>query len=189
MRRLRSKQLYGHPPTQETVESVIHEAIVHHTDFATTEAVHVRGAFTGKCQRFASNNLKRAHHEEMSRPRSMEELLRQGFQYVQWEGGSVYAVDRNNIVFVVIAAPPPKPDYSLAAERVFQHIMLLSERLPIPPAHRCGAFPIINLGVHHGIGSQQPVNLRLNERDCDVAEELLQNPDFQRLCTFQSGQD
>ena len=188
-RRLRFKELHGHPPTRESIESIVHEAIVHHNHFATAETAHVRGAFTGKCERFSTKALRQVHREEMSRARSVEELVSQGFQYIKWEGCSVYAVDRNNIVFAVIAAPPSKPDYSLAAERVFQHIMLLSQRLPVPAAHRRGTFPAINLGVHRGIGLQQPANLRLNGRECEIAEELLQDPDFQRLCTFQSGEN
>ena len=172
-RRSLSKQLHGHPPTRETLERIVHEAEIQHVDFATQETAHIRGAFTGVCERFATEALKKAHQEEIRRPRSVEELLSQGFQYIGWEGRSIYIVDCNNIVFAVIAAPPSQSDYSLSAERAFQQIMLLSQRLPVPAVHRRGAYPVLNLGIHHGIGLKQPVNLKLNKRDRGIAEELL----------------
>ena len=185
--RQKVKQRYGHPPTQSTIDTIIHEAAPQHISFGTASLPHVRSAFTAKCQRFATERLKQEHAAEMRRERRLEELISQGFQYIRWEGHSTYLVDCNNIVFGVIASPPSGPDYCDTAGRVFGKVMKLSERLLPASVHRRGNFPVINFGIHHGLGLKAPVNLQLNKRDKGIAEELTEDGDFQRLCTFQSG--
>ncbi len=123
----------------------------------------------------------------MRQERSLEELISQGFQYIKWKGRSTYLVDCNNIVFGVIASPPSRPDYHDAADRVFEKVMMLSECL-LPASVYCwGNFPVINFGIHHRLGLKAPVNLQLNKHDKGITEELTEDEDFQRLCTFQSG--
>ena len=186
-RRLRSRAKLGHPPTRQTIDSIVHTALPLYTDFTTVKLDHVKGAFTSKCQQpRTTKTLKQALADEMKRPRNVEELVSQGFQYIKWEGKSLYLIDSCNIVFAVIAAPPSKQDYASAAQQAYELAMRLSAKVTSSP-HRRGDFPAINCGVHHGIGLQAPVNLKLRKSECDVLEELLGDPGFQRLCVFQSG--
>lgn len=124
----------------------------------------------------------------MKHERSITELVAAGFTYVPWQAKSTYFVDRDNMVFAAVAAPPQKGNFIAAADRLFDHISTLSLRLPVPKLHRRGNFPALNFGVHHGQGLKEPFNISLTDDASDVVEEVLQDADFQRLSTFQSGE-
>ncbi|EDR15305.1 uncharacterized protein LACBIDRAFT_321006 [Laccaria bicolor S238N-H82] len=53
--------------------------------------------------------------------------------------------------------------------------------------HQRGDFPVLNLGVTFGPGSQTPANLNAGSHDC-AAAELLQNPHVICMATFASGE-
>ena len=178
---------HGHLPKPDTIETIIHTALPQHIDFSTTHLPHVRGAFTAKCKRFATTQLKQLHLDEMKRERSVEELVAAGFMYVPWQGKSTYFVDCNNYVFAAVAAAPQKGNYAAAAERLFDHISTLSLCLPAAKPHRRGDFPVLNFGIHHGQGLQEPFNISLSDDASKIVEELSEDADFQRLCGFQSG--
>lgn len=117
----------------------------------------------------------------------MGELLEQGFIYVKWEGKPVYLVDCNNRLFAVVTGYPPQGSFAEAGYRLFSVVMKLSEWLPLASPHRRGVFPVVNWGIHHGQGPRQPFAIKLRKAAQDVTAVLMQDVDFQRICTFQCG--
>lgn len=103
-------------------------------------------------------------------------------------------VDSDGRVFMVLAGRPidkpgQKRPFSMACdaaytllEKVGQEGAFSHENLQ----HRRGEYPVINVGVTHGMGTLRPTYLDLSP-NVDVVEEVLNNVDVQRIASYGSG--
>ena len=77
----------------------------------------------------------------------------------------------------------------LATKRVFHRIYNEGRRERFSQSecnHPRGAFPAINVGMTHGKGTIQPVNLN-NVNHSAMVQRLLADEDIQRMAGFASG--
>ena len=98
-------------------------------------------------------------------------------------------VDKNNIVTVALVAIPKDPSYRSATKRAFHRIYNAGCREQFSQSecnHPRGAFPAINVGMTHGKGTIQPVNLN-NVNHSAMVQRLLADEDIQRMAGFASG--
>ena len=188
-RRQREKQILGHSPTQKTINRIIHEAkpLYIDSDLNLQSIGHIRGAYTGPNERFSSPSQRQAFKAENVRPRIAADLLAEGYQYIPWTGQPIALLDANYRLFACFTGCPDDPSYNTAANRAFDLVMQLSSSVTPSGAHRRGAFPAINFGLHHGQGLKAPQAIKLNKTAAAVVNTLVSSPDIQRLAHFDSG--
>ena len=90
---------------------------------------------------------------------------------------------------VALVAIPKDLSYRSATKRAFHRIYNEGRRERFSQSecnHPRGAFPAINVGVTHGKGTIQPVNLD-NHNHSPMAKRLLADEDIQRMAGFASG--
>ncbi|KDR76661.1 hypothetical protein GALMADRAFT_22471, partial [Galerina marginata CBS 339.88] len=96
-------------------------------------------------------------------------------------------VDKDNRIFTVLVGQPDDEGYSKSAAAVYELLKAEAGRAGLVAAeHRRGRFPVMNVGVTHGNGTEEPVN-RNNREHTDVADRLLADPNVKRLASFASS--
>lgn len=98
-------------------------------------------------------------------------------------------LDKEGRIFLVLAGRPDDPSYLAAADDA--HDLLAREGRtanfrPDTTSHRRGDFPVLNVGVTHGMGTGRPVYLD-NGPYIAVVDRLLAGQSIQRLAVFASG--
>lgn len=108
-----------------------------------------------------------------------------------WPSVSTYfpIVDSDGRIIAVLVGQPRDERYKQSADAVFD--LLTEERETAvfddhETQHRRGNFPVLNVGVTHGTGTQAPVYLN-NQRHAEMAERLLADTNVKRLAAFASG--
>lgn len=85
--------------------------------------------------------------------------------------------------------PGQKRPYSQACERVYHLLEKLGQEASFSQqdlSHRRGEYPVINVGVTHGMGTLRPTYVDL-EPNGQLVENLLADADLRRVASFGSG--
>jgi hypothetical protein len=91
---------------------------------------------------------------------------------------------------MVLVGSPDDPTFYKACLRFFHAVMLEGSNASFSKAecdHLRGKFPALNVGVTHGKGTSQPINLN-NGSHTEMLQKLLGSEDAQRLASFASGE-
>ncbi|KAG6835990.1 hypothetical protein H0H93_012472 [Arthromyces matolae] len=114
---------------------------------------------------------------------TLEELRTMGMSIVSWDGyESKPLLDAEGRVVAVLAGQPRSLQYQKAVTEAYD----LLQDGAIGKAHRRGDFSVINCGILHQQGTQQPV--RMHEDQTKVTEELLNASCFKALAGFASSE-
>ncbi|KAJ3907754.1 hypothetical protein F5879DRAFT_763199, partial [Lentinula edodes] len=117
-----------------------------------------RGAHTGK----PGTAAKLGSEEERQKQYSVEELLAQGFEHIEWDGRTpIPIVDRSGRVVAVLAGQPGS-DYAQELLEAFNLFSEAGKEAGLGPTaaggpHKRGRFPAFNRGMTMGMGSPTPV--------------------------------
>jgi hypothetical protein len=199
------RTLHGHTPTPRTITKVYDEAEPVYVDIDLKSLPHVFGAYTGKTQHLNAASKKVAR-TDAAQVHTVEELVAKGWEHYKWDGVCVTSdclskadicrtptifIDNQGIGFLLLCGRPADPAYLAAAQRACEKIMSVGERTTFQPqqsSHRRGEFPVLNFGVQHGLGPMAPYRLAMPLKHQEaMVEELLNDPDIQRLAAFDSG--
>lgn len=100
-------------------------------------------------------------------------------------------VDTDGRIFLVLAGRPTDPNdsYIKACEEAYRLLETTGHEGSFSQknlAHRRGDYPVINIGVTHGMGTMRPVYLDLKGNK-EVVEGVLDSRAFQRIASYSSG--
>ncbi|KAF6742010.1 hypothetical protein DFP72DRAFT_861224 [Ephemerocybe angulata] len=121
-------------------------------------------------------------------PRTLEQVKKEMpvKQYIAWDGiNPIIITDpaTGRVVFVGVGRPDD-PRYAASLLRACEAILLAGTKIKLDKDHRRGrGFGARNVGILHQQGPKKPYNLRTEP----VLEDLLANPDVERMATFQSA--
>lgn len=85
--------------------------------------------------------------------------------------------------------PGQKRPFSKACEAAYDLLERLGQEASFSQqnlSHRRGDYPVLNVGVTHGMGTLRPTYLDL-DRNTELVEGVLANSDVQRIASFGSG--
>ncbi|KAJ3819595.1 hypothetical protein F5880DRAFT_1460607, partial [Lentinula raphanica] len=146
-----------------------------------------KGAHTGKpgtAKRLGSQSEVRARY-------SVQELLRQGFKHILWDGRTPTPILDNSGLIISALAGQPGTNYSLDLEEVFKLFVEagcdagLEDTNPLGP-HKRGSFPAFNRGVTMGMGSPTPVALRTGCMT-SILDRLVGHTAVRRMAAYQEA--
>ncbi|KAF8054768.1 hypothetical protein FPV67DRAFT_1460189 [Lyophyllum atratum] len=170
----------GHQPRPNIVEQRVKGAEPIRTELRTEKLPAANGAYVAK----------NGNPDGAKKVQQVEELLARGFDSVPWEGiDSSPLLDRENRVFSVLVGRPDDESYAAAATQAYDALSRFAQDANFTAAerkHRRGAFPAVNVGVHHGKGTPQPMWVTDDARSEGV-DALLNDPAIQRLAAFGSS--
>lgn len=98
-------------------------------------------------------------------------------------------VDAHGRLFLVLAGRPTDNSYTKACEDAYELLETTAQEGSFTPqnlSHRRGDYPVINVGVTHGMGTLRPTYLDL-KGNTEVVERVLGSKAFQRLASYGSG--
>ncbi|RXW14744.1 hypothetical protein EST38_g11112 [Candolleomyces aberdarensis] len=120
---------------------------------------------------------------------AVEDLRREGFVEVEWDGISSQVVVEENSdrVMVVMAGQPNDPSYRECHLRVAHKVLTAGEAAEFTAEElehkRASNSAALNTGIFHGVGTSGPVNLS-NGRHAQLLEGLVKDPDICRMASF-----
>ncbi|SJL11850.1 uncharacterized protein ARMOST_15261 [Armillaria ostoyae] len=124
---------------------------------------------------------------------SADELVNaRGFQYISWDGKTPRPiVDKNGVIFAVLAGRPDDPTYLQAADEMYKKMEAESRAANVKarsnqPHHR-GLFTAVNVGLSYGKGQPAPSMLNIQSDYTDFIWRLILQPSVQRIAAFASG--
>lgn len=85
--------------------------------------------------------------------------------------------------------PGQKRPYSKACDAAYALLETVVKDASFTPqnlSHRRGEYPVINVGVTHGMGTLRPTYLDVRP-NAEVVERVLANSDVQRIASYGSG--
>lgn len=91
---------------------------------------------------------------------------------------------------MVLVGSPDDPTFDRTCCRFFNAVKFEGSNTSFSRAecdHLRGKFPALNVGVTHGKGTSQPLNIN-NGSHTEMLERLLGGEDAQRLASFASGE-
>ncbi|KAJ4472767.1 hypothetical protein C8J55DRAFT_390377, partial [Lentinula edodes] len=129
-------------------------------DLDASELEAAQGAHTSKPGKKGSVGSQ----AERERQYSLEDLLAQGFEHIEWDGRTpIPIVDRSGHIIAVLAGQPGS-DYEQDLLKAFKLFNEAGEEAGLGATaargqHKQGSFPAFNRGVTMGMGSPTPVAL------------------------------
>ncbi|KAJ3565833.1 hypothetical protein NP233_g7391 [Leucocoprinus birnbaumii] len=111
-----------------------------------------------------------------------KDLTEMGFKPITWDGKSDKPITmEDGSIFIVLLHAPEDKKYVENAEICFQQIRQLAPRAPHEGPHRRGDYPILNMGILHGGGTQKPVLLSHGSPDLFKLEKaILESPEIMK---------
>lgn len=91
---------------------------------------------------------------------------------------------------MVLAGRPTDDSYTRACEDAYRLLETTGQEGSFSPqnlSHRRGDYPVINVGVTHGMGTLRPTYLDL-KGNTEVVERVLGSTAFQRIASYGSGE-
>ncbi|KAG6888718.1 hypothetical protein C0992_007677 [Termitomyces sp. T32_za158] len=171
----------GHVPSKRTTERYRHNAPPIHSSLNSTSLPVANSAYQAKIDRSRCGD-KRAW--------TLEELAAQGLSLVCWDGEKSHPImDKGGRIIAVLVGQPQEIAYCASARTAYDVIICeaSTECFQRDQTHHCrGTFPVLNVGVFHGKGTLQPINLDGGDHT-SLAGCLLADQDIQRLATFASA--
>ncbi|KAJ7349570.1 hypothetical protein DFH08DRAFT_935631 [Mycena albidolilacea] len=111
-----------------------------------------------------------------------------GFAYIAWLGLLTIAIldSRRRVIALLGGAPQGAEDWAQVTERASQRMHERIGRLSVSPEklnHRRAQTPYapVSRGLSHGGGQTEPGELQQNQANTVVTDELLADPDIQRI--------
>lgn len=98
-------------------------------------------------------------------------------------------LDSAGRVVAVLASMSTNVDFMGACTRAYQKMDDASTVLGFSAkenAHRRGRYPVLNVGVTAGQGSEAPLNKGLDKSHSVAVDKLLQDEDIKRIASYQS---
>lgn len=141
----------GHKPRPDVVKQHVEGAEPILTELLAEKLLAAKGAYVAK----------NGSPDGVKKIQQVEDLLAQGFDLVPWEGVDPRPIlDCDSRVFAVLAGRPADDSYAAAASRAYDLLSSFAQDVNFTAAerkHHRGAFPVVNVGIHHGKGTPQPM--------------------------------
>ncbi|KAJ3869203.1 hypothetical protein EV359DRAFT_30569 [Lentinula novae-zelandiae] len=186
-RKLEKKALNETGASQDTLSQVLSHGTAVEVDLDASELEAARGAHTGKPGK--KENL--GSQAERERQYSLEELLAQGFEHIEWDGRTpIPIVDRSGRIIAVLAGQPGS-DYEQDLLEAFKLFSEAGEEAGLGQTaaggrHKRGSFPAFNRGVTMGMGSPTPVALNPGLMS-GILDRLVGAKAVRRMAAYQNG--
>ncbi|PPQ84824.1 hypothetical protein CVT26_012064 [Gymnopilus dilepis] len=176
----------GHMPNAKALQSLLKASKSLETNL-DTEKLPATSCGTQACH----------YHPEKAEDQDLklEKLLAEGYQLITSDPKIPRPiVDAQERVVAAFCGHMSDPKYLEACEEAYRLFTSIGEDPGLREEafnNRRGFFPVINIGITHGKGTTHPVNLHERKDQPskyeDLVQRILQNPDLNRIATFQSS--
>ncbi|KAJ2922433.1 hypothetical protein H1R20_g14668, partial [Candolleomyces eurysporus] len=125
----------------------------------------------------------------LGRRYTVEDLRREGFVEVKWDGISSQVVteERSDKIMVVMTGQPNDLSYRECQLRITHKILKVGEAAEFTAEElehkQASNSAALNTGIFHGVGTSGPVNLS-NGKRAQLLEDLVKDPDVCRVASF-----
>ncbi|KAG6835186.1 hypothetical protein H0H93_004147 [Arthromyces matolae] len=176
----------GHLPSQRTLEEVVQLADTYPTSFSVSTLKVPRGAYTALPKRSLPGGIP-----DRKKEYGVDELVSDhGFTEVYWNGREpMVLTDGEGNIWGVLAGKPSDPSFMKSADDALAFIIEKSKQAGLgehADEHLRGDYPAFNVGYTYGNGGQAP-SLRDNGRFNGMLQDIMQNPNVERLLTYASA--
>jgi hypothetical protein len=200
-------QEQGHPRRMETIVDLIGKSNT--VDLQQDASKVLCASSSGYGGKREGGNKKRKKKLGLKTLYTIPQAVKLGIRYIAWDGRFPFSVfypsklrliclicrtprpilDSAQRIIMVLVGSPEDPTFRQACIRFFHAVMREGSNASFSKAqrdHLRGKFPALNLGVTHGKGTLQPINLN-NGPHTEMVKRLIGSEDAQRLASFASG--
>ncbi|KAJ3766631.1 hypothetical protein FB446DRAFT_653498 [Lentinula raphanica] len=174
-------------PSIQTISQVLSHGVAIEADIDARAFDAAKGAHTGK-----PGTAKRlGSQSEIQGRYSVQELLDQGFEHIQWDGRVPIPILDNSGLIISVLAGQPGTDYGCDLDEVFNLFVQvgrdagLKATNPLGP-HKRGSFPAFTRGATMGMGSSTPVALNTGFMG-SILDHLVGHKAVRRMAAYQDA--